>query len=187
RDAELDIQTLLIPTYAAAAFGKGPLVFRLLAETIGHDKFIATLRSVFTGDKTKIVNLDSLRQAARAAAGENAAQTDKLFQQWIDTIIEPDIVVGVAQPTENANVQRVNIRNLGTGDITVKVVAITASNKPLVASVLVPSENITSFDLQTSEKITSIEADPDKLIPQSNYDNDAKPAQVWAQTAFNEG
>ena len=187
RDAELDIQTLLIPTYTAAAFGKGPLVFRLLAETIGRDKFIAALRSVFTGDKTKIVNLDSLRQAIRAAAGENAAQADKLFQQWIDTIIEPDIVIGVAQPTENANVQRVNIRNLGTGDVTVKIAAVTASNKLLVASVLVPSENITSFDLQTSEKITSIEADPDKLIPQSNYDNDAKPPQVWGQTAFNEG
>src|SRR5262249_13945598 len=96
-------------------------------------------------------------------------------------------IIGVAQATENANVQRVNIRNLGTGDVQVKVVAQTASNKAITTSVLVPSENITSLDLQTSEKITSIEADPDKLIPQSNYDNDAKPPQVWAQTAFNEG
>ncbi len=187
RDAELDIQTLLVPTYTAAVFGKAPLVFRLLAETIGQEKFITALRSLFSGERTKIVNLDSLRQAVKSAAAENAPSVDKLFQQWVDTVIEPDIVIGVPQATENANVQRVNIRNLGTGEVTVKIVAVTASNKPLVGTVLVPSENIISLDLQTAEKITSIEADPDKLIPQSNYDNDAKPARAWGQTTFNEG
>src|SRR5262249_55219753 len=142
------VQTLLVPTYTASVMGKAPLVFRLIADTIGQDKFIAALRNVFTGERTKMVNLDSLHQAIRAAAADNAPQADKLFQQWIDSVIEPDIIIGVPQPTENANVQRVNIRNLGTGDVQVKVVAQTASNKAITTSVLVPSENIASLDLQ---------------------------------------
>jgi tetratricopeptide (TPR) repeat protein len=92
----------------------------------------------------------------------------------------------VPQSSEKPNVQSVNIRNQGTGDVTVKVVATTASGKQLTATVNVPSENITSFELATSEKIASIEVDPEKLLIQSRYDNDAKPAQGAALNLFNE-
>lgn len=184
RDAELDFQTLAIPTYAAAAFGKAPLVLRLFAETLGRDKFIALLRSLFDGNQTKVVTLNTLRQALVKDGG---AEIEKLYQQWVDTIIEPDLVIGVPQASDKPNTQQVNIRNLGTGDVKVKVIATTVSGKELSATVLVPSENITSFDLPTAEKINSIEVDPDKLIIQSHYDNDAKPAQGWGQTLFNEG
>jgi tetratricopeptide (TPR) repeat protein len=55
----------------------------------------------------------------------------------------------------------------------------------------VPSESITSAELPTAEKITSIEVDPEKLILQTNYDNDAregdmKVTRTGAQTLFNE-
>ncbi|MBI3652491.1 MAG: hypothetical protein HY231_15835 [Acidobacteria bacterium] len=183
RDAELDFQTLLMPTYAAAVLAKGPLVLRLFAETMGRDKFLTAVRSLFTGDPTRIVNLHDLRQAlTKADPG-----IEKLFQQWVDNITEPDIVIGIPQASDKPNTQIVNIRNLGTGDVTVNVVAITASAKPLTTKVTVPSENLTSFEIPTAEKITSIEVDPDKLLLQTNYDNDAKPVKVWAQTAFNEG
>lgn len=184
RDAELDIQTLAVPTYAAAAFGKGPLVLRLFAETVGRDKFIAALRSIFDGNQTKFVTLNSLRQALLK---EGNPEIEKLYQQWVDTIIEPDIVIGVPQASDKPNTQQVNIRNLGTGDVKVNVVATTASGKQLAITVLVPSENITAFDLPTAEKISTIEVDPDKLIIQSQYDNDAKPPQGWGQVLFNEG
>ncbi len=184
RDAELDIQTLAVPTYAAAAFGKGPLVLRLFAETVGRDKFIAALRSLFDGNQTKSLTMNSLRQAL---AKDGNTEIEKLYQQWVDTIIEPDIVIGVPQASDKPNMQQVNIRNLGTGDVNVKVVATTASGKQLTATVLVPSENINSFDLPTAEKINSIEVDPDKLIIQAHYDNDAKPQQGWGQALFNEG
>jgi hypothetical protein len=183
RDAELDIQTLLMPTFTAATFAKGPLVLRLFAETMGRDKFIAAVRSLLAGEQTKIVNLNDLRLAL---VKEGTASIDKLFQQWVDTIIEPDIVIGVPQASDKPNTQTVNIRNLGTGDVTVAIVATAASGKQLTASVAVPSENITSFDLATAEKINAIELDPEKLIIQTNYDNDAKPAQVSAFTLFNE-
>lgn len=183
RDAELDIQTLLVPTFTAATLTKGPLVLRLFAETIGRDKFIALLRSLFTGEQTKVVTLNDLRQAL---IKEGTAGIDKLFQQWVDTIIEPDLVIGVPQASDKPNTQSVNIRNLGTGDVAVAVVATTASGKQLTSTVTVPSENITSFDIATTEKIASIEVDPEKLIIQSRYDNDTKPVQEAALNLFND-
>ncbi|HWP45195.1 MAG TPA: hypothetical protein VNO14_18275, partial [Blastocatellia bacterium] len=63
RDAELGIQTPLIATYSAAVYGKGPLVFRLMAETAGREKFIAALRELFSGAQTSIVTTDDLRQS----------------------------------------------------------------------------------------------------------------------------
>jgi hypothetical protein len=183
RDAELDIQTLLLPTFTAATLAKGPLVLRLLAETMGRDKFITAIRSLFTGEQTKIVTLSDLR---KALSKEGTASIDKLFQQWVDTIIEPDIVIGVPQASDKPNTQSVNIRNLGTGDVAVSVVATTASGKQLTSTVTVPSENITSFDIATAEKINSIEVDPEKLIIQSRYDNDIKPVQEAALNLFND-
>lgn len=183
RDAQLAAQTQVNVSYTVATTTKGPLVFRLFAETLGRDKLFAALRSLFTGEPTKVVTAHDLRQALGKGAPEGFAS---LFSQWVDNIIEPDIVIGIPLPTDNPNIQRVNIRNLGTGDVPVSILAVTASGKQLRASVLVPSENITSFELPTAEKISSVELDPEKLIIQSRYDNDAQPARAAAQTLFND-
>ncbi len=183
RDAELGVQTVLSPTYSAAAFAKGPLVLRLFAETGGRDKFLAALKVLFAGAQTKIITSDDLRKELAKAAGPDV---DKLFQQWVDSIIEPDLVVGIPQPGDRPGFQRVNIRNLGTGEVTAVLLAVTASGRQLRVSVPVPSEDLTSTDIQSDEKIATIEIDPEKLIVQTNYDNDAKPTRTWEQTLFND-
>jgi tetratricopeptide (TPR) repeat protein len=183
RDAELGIQTPAQPSYGAATLGKGPLVLRLLAESVGRDKFISVLRALFTGAQNKIVTNEEFKQELVKAGG---AETENLFRQWVETIVEPDIVIGIPQTTDNPSVQRVNLRNLGTGDVPARVLAITASGKQIAASVTIPSEAIASVDIQTAEKISSVEVDPEKLIIQTNYDNDAKPPRPWPQTLFNE-
>lgn len=183
RDAPLELQTILLPSYSAAVFSKGPLVLRLLAETVGREKFIAALKQLFTGPQTKVVTIDDLRQALVKASGP---EIDKLYQQWIESVIAPDIIIGIPQPSDKPGAQRINLRNLYQGDVTIQVLAITASGKQLTVPVTVPSEDITSVDIQTAEKITSVEADPEKLIIQTDYDNDKKPAEVSAQTLLNE-
>jgi TolA-binding protein len=183
RDAELGVQTVLSPTYSAAAFAKGPLALRLFAETGGRDKLFAALKVLFSGAQTKVITNDDLRRELTKAAGPDV---DKQFQQWVESIIEPDLVVGVPQPADKPGFQRVNLRNLGTGEVTAAVLAVTASGKQLKGSALVPSEDLTSTDLQSEEKIVTIEVDPEKLIIQTNYDNDAKPARAWEQTLFND-
>jgi hypothetical protein len=188
RDAELSVQTAALSSYGAAVFAKGPLVFRMLSEAAGRDKLMTAIKSLFTGAQTRVVTVDDLRAALVKSAGP---EVEKIFQQWVDTIVDPDLIIGAPIPSDNPGAQRVNIRNLGTGEVTVSVLAVTASGKRLTTSVAVPSENITSTDIATSEKISSIEVDPEKFIIQTNYDNDArdgdmKSLKVSSQTLFNE-
>jgi len=187
RDAELAIQTISLPNYAAAVFAKGPLVLRMLADRMGRDKLLEVVKTTFTGAATKIVTLEDFRAALIKA---NPA-TDKIFQQWVDAITEPDIIIGSPLPGDKPGTQQVNLRNLGTGDVAVTVLAVTASGKQVTGTVTVPSENITAAEIPTAEKITSIEVDPEKLIIQTNYDNDArdgdmKTTHASAQTLFNQ-
>lgn len=183
RDEALAFQTIARPTYTVAVQSKGPLVLRLLAETAGREKFLGVLRSLLAAEQTRVVTAEDFRAALVKAAGP---QLDALFQQWIDSVIEPDLIIGVPQPAGEQGSQRVNIRNLGTGDVTVPVLAVTASGKQVTVSATVPSEDIASVDIPTTEKINTVEVDPDKLIIQTNYDNDAKPARATAQTLLNE-
>jgi TolA-binding protein len=188
RDAELGLQVMLFPNYTTAVFSKGPLVLRLLAETGGRDKLLSAVKSILAGAQTKSVTIDDFRAALVGATGP---EVDKLFQQWIDSIIEPDVIVGAPLASDKPNTQAVNLRNLGTGEVTMTILATTASGKQVTARAVVPSESITSAELPTAEKITSIEVDPEKLILQTNYDNDAregdmKVTRTGAQTLFNE-
>jgi tetratricopeptide (TPR) repeat protein len=55
---------------------------------------------------------------------------------------------------------------------------------------MVPSESLATAELPTAEKIASVEVDPEKLIIQTNYDNDAREAdskttRTSAQTLLN--
>ncbi|MFL6213691.1 MAG: tetratricopeptide repeat protein [Blastocatellia bacterium] len=188
RDAELGLQTIALPNYSAAIFAKGPLVLRLMAETAGRDKLLSAIKTTFAVGQTKVITPDDFRNAVVKATGP---EVEKLFQQWFDTITEPDIVVGSPLPSDKPNTQRINLRNLGTGDVTVKLLATTASGKPVTVNVTVPSENLAAAEIPTAEKITAVELDPDKLLIQTNYDNDARDGdmklpRLSAQTLFNQ-
>jgi len=173
RDAELGLQTLLLPNYSPAVFSKGPLVYRLLAETAGREKLIAVIRTLMSSGQTKIITTEDLRSSLTKGS---SPEVEKVFQQWVDSIIEPDIIIGSPLPASKPGVQGINLRNLGTGDVTVSVLAVTSSGKNVSTSVTVPSEGLTTAEIQTAEKIVSVEVDPEKFVIQSNYDNDARDA-----------
>jgi tetratricopeptide (TPR) repeat protein len=182
RDSELSVQTLVLATYADAALAKGPLVLRLMAHTLGPDKLIEALKRALDGPQTKIVTLTDYKDALG-----NDPAVDHLFAQWIDSIVLPDLIIGIPQPSDKPGVQRVNLRNLGTGECPVTVVATTASGKQMTLGVTVPSQDLTYVDIPTAEKINSVAVDPDKYIIQTNYDNDSKPVRVSAPTLLNDG
>lgn len=188
RDSELGVQTLLLPNYSAAVLSKGPLVYRLLAEAAGRDKLIAAVKSLIAAGPAKVTTIDDLKAALTKTS---TPEVDKVFGLWVDAITEPDIIIGAPLPSDKAGRQLINLRNLGTGDVTVTVLAITASGKQLRSTGTVPSENIATAEIATSEKIASVEVDPEKLIIQTNYDNDAregdfKTTRPSAQTLLNE-
>jgi hypothetical protein len=183
RDPELAMQTHSSPSYGAAAFGKGPLVLRLFAEALGREKFISAIKSLTVGPQTRVILPEDFQKALIKEGGPVA---EKLYQQWFDTVIEPDFVIGLPQPSATPGIHRVALRNLGTGDMPVTVSALTASGKRLMSQVSMPSEDITYLELRSDEKIIRVEVDPEKMVPQTNYDNDINPHEASSQTLLND-
>src|SRR5215471_4690964 len=142
RDSELAVQTLVLATYADAALAKGPLVLRLMSHTLGADRLIDALKRLLDGPQTKIVTLTDFKEAL----GKDP-EIDRLFSQWIDAIVLPDLIIGIPQPTDKPGVQRVNLRNLGTGDCPVTVLVTTAAGKQSTVAVSVPSQELTFVDI----------------------------------------
>src|SRR5581483_4562132 len=61
RDAELGLQTVALPNYGAAVFAKGPLVLRLIGETVGRDKLLSAIKTTVAVAQTKVVTPDDFR------------------------------------------------------------------------------------------------------------------------------
>jgi len=180
RDTELSVQSFVIPSYGDAVFAKGPLILRLLAHLIGTDKLIQAIKTVTAGPQTKFVTPQDFHEALGGGT-----VVDTWFRQWVDSLVEPDIIIGIPMASEKPGAQQVNLRNLGTGDVSVTVLAVTASGKKITEQCVVPSEDLTSVDIPTTEKIVSVEADPEKYIVQTNYDNDSRPVKLSTASLLN--
>jgi hypothetical protein len=171
------------PAYYGLMRTKGPLVFRLVAHEAGGDQMLAAVRTALGAARQKrALTLDDLRAALSASAGRDLAP---LFATWVDTVVEPDLIVGVPQQAGGAWASA--LRNLGTGDVAVDVVAVTEGGNRVVSRVTVPSQGFGEARFETTERIATVEVDPDKLVPQSNYANDARPQRPDPSALFGEG
>lgn len=167
-DGPLIVATPLDNTYATSMFNKGPLMFRIMERQVGRDKLLATINDLLN-NKTKQLRYDDLKKALIGLNGDLAG----FFDQWIEKIAEPDFIIGV--PLAENGAWKCALRNLEQGAAKVNIVAVTEQGTRLTESVLIPSQGRAEVIFKTTEKLATVEVDPDKLYPQSNYDNDARP------------
>lgn len=164
-------------SYAASMLNKAPLLLKIIEEQLGREKMLSLLKDLLTG-KNRILHFDDFRKAATTAN----KGLELLFDQWFDKIIDPDFVIGVPISVEGG--WSCALRNLGTGNVLVKVLAITEKGEKLYQMVNLPSLGRAEALFKTAEKLTLVEVDPDKFYPQTNYDNDARPARISPYTLF---
>ncbi|MBK6316348.1 MAG: hypothetical protein IPF53_19185 [Blastocatellia bacterium] len=187
RDAALSVQLSLITPIDGSYLGlistKGPMVFRIFEREIGREKLLAAIASAIGAGRTSgSLTADNLRAAMSTAAGRDMTP---LFKTWLDTAVLPDLIVGIPQQSGGAWTSAV--RNLGTGDVLVDVVATTESGKQLRVQATVPSNGFSTARFETSERITAVEIDPERVIPQAGYANDARPPRAAAEELFADG
>jgi tetratricopeptide (TPR) repeat protein len=104
------------------------------------------------------------------------------FDQWFDKICEPDFIIGIPFQTEGG--WKCAMRNLGDGEAVIQAAAVTEKGERLVEPVQLRSQGIAEVFFKTADKIASVEIDPEKLYPQTNYDNDARPPYPSPFTLF---
>lgn len=187
RDAATSVQLALMTPFDGPYLGlvttKGPMVFRIIEREVGREKMLAAIASSIASARTSgSLTADNLRAAFTSAAGRDLSV---LYKTWFDTAVLPDLIVGIPQLSNGAWSSAV--RNLGTGDVTVDVLGTTDSGKRLTVKVAVPSSGFAEARFDTQERVVSVEIDPEHIIPQSAYANDARPARAAVDELFADG
>ena len=172
RDGPLSKATQLDTTYFGSVPNRGAMVWRLVDRRLGHENFMTTLRGLLQTAKNDPngVNLAALRSALVDRGGEGLKV---LVDQQLDQVIDTDLLIGVPQQRNDGWVSA--LRNLGSLDVSVQVVATTDRGEQVVAEATVPARNFGEVVFKTTARIVRVELDPDKLYPQLDYSNDAAP------------
>lgn len=183
RDAPLSITTPLDGTYYTSVTNKGAMVWRLIDRALSRETFIGVLRAQLQakGSEESGLSLGSLRQAF-VERGNAALKSvlDQLFDQSTDI----DLLVGL--PQQRGGQWVAALRNTGSVDAAVTVVATTASGQRLSVETTIPARGFGEAVFNTTTQPARIEIDPDKLYPQLDYTNDVAPRTRLSEEALAE-
>lgn len=204
-DAPLLNQSPLDRNYTTSVYNKGAMIWRLIEKQVGKQIFDNALKASLSrrnvdalslsgwylpsqnGRPPQVHPLCSLSRCASLkdvllASGADRRVINEIFSNWIEAGLLPDFAIG--QPQTTAAGVESTIANFGSGEITVDILAITDKGEKIKRQALVKAGEFGSVSFPAGTVITSIEADPDKLYLQADYNNDIYPRRPSESEAF---
>ncbi|HZI48247.1 MAG TPA: hypothetical protein VFD75_10665, partial [Pyrinomonadaceae bacterium] len=183
RDGPLARTTPLDSTYFASVPNRGAMFWRLVERRLGRAELIGVLRAALQAGKSDVngLNLAAVREALAARGGDSLKA---LVDQQLDQVVDTDLMVGL--PVQRGGEWVSALRNFGSIDVTVPVVATTEQGQEVRAEATIPAKNFGEAVFKTPSKIVRVEVDPDKLYPQLDYGNDVMPRAKDLSQALNE-
>lgn len=165
RDAPLNIVSPLDDYYYPEVANKGAMIWRLVARKVGDGPFFETVRANMKDGSLDLVEL-------RAAFSEQKDFLDHMFDQVTDT----NLLVGLPQIVGGET--KVALRNTGSVDATVNVVATAAGGEKINAQSTIRAKSFGEVNFKTAAKIARVEVDTEKLYPQTEYADDIAPKEL---------
>jgi Tfp pilus assembly protein PilF len=165
RDSPLNTVSPLDDYYYTTNANKGAMIWRLLSKKIGQDEFFNIVKANIKDGAVDLVKM-------RAAFSQQKDFLDYAFDQ----ITDMDLIIGLPQVVGGDT--RMALRNSGSVDAVVDIVATTASGEKLRASTTIAKQSFGEVSFKTTSKIVRVEVDGDKLFPQLDYSNDVKPVEI---------
>jgi len=183
QDGPLARTTPLDSTYFESVPNRGAMFWRLVERRMGRDNLFAVLRAAVQAAKSDQngLTLPAVREALVARGGDGLKA---LMDQQLDQLIDTDLMIGL--PTQRQGDWVSALRNFGSIDVTVSVLAITDRGEQVRAETTVPAKNFGEAVFKTPSRIVRVEVDPDKLYPQLDYGNDMMPRGKDLLPALNE-
>ena len=172
RDGPLSRSTPFDATYFNSVANKGAMVWRLIDHLAGREAFMATLKSLLASGKTEIDGL-SLARARTALAQRGGAALKALIDQQFDQATDMDLMAGL--PRQEAGQWVAALRNLGSIEVAVNVIATNSSGQTVSAQTTLAPHDFGQVTFKSAAAITKIEIDPEKFFPQLDYVNDVAP------------
>ena len=164
REAPLTIVSPIDDFYFVSTANKGAMIWRLLSKRIGQNEFFNLIKQ---NAQDKNLNLTELRS-------EFSAQSELLDYQ-LTQITDMNLLVGL--PQVSGGETKVALRNTGSVEANIAVTATTAANEKIPTNVVLKPKSFGEVSFKTSNKITRIEIDGEKLYPQTDYTDDIAPRE----------
>jgi tetratricopeptide (TPR) repeat protein len=159
---QLDDQT---PAYRSIVYYKGSLVFNMLRQLVGDQKFEQLLREYYKRYSGKNVNLDEFEKFTSEAAGRPMRF---FFGQWIDSTGVPEFRAEfrMLRQKDGFRVPGTVKQDLDTFEMPVDILLKTETGNE--RETLVMKGPSADFDIQTKSKPIDIVVDPDMKILRSS-------------------
>jgi len=183
RDLALSRTTPLDGTYFSSVANKGAMVWRLIDHVVGRDSFVTALRGLLLSGKTDAEGL-SLARARIIFVEKGGASFKTLLDQQLDQSTDTDLMVGLPHLEGGQWVSA--LRNLGSAEVIVNVVATTSAGQQVRVEGTIPAHDFGQATFKNASGIVRVEVDPEKFYPQLDYSNDAAPRSVEVATALGE-
>lgn len=183
RDGPLGRTTQSDSTYFASVPNRGAMFWRLVERRLGREALLTVIRAAVESSRNNKdgMTLSSVRAALVARGGDSLKA---VLDQQLDQLVDTDLMVGLPQQRGADWVSA--LRNIGSIDVTVSVVATTDRGEQVTTEATIPAKNFSEAVFKTPAKIVSVEVDPDKLYPQLDYGNDMMPRGKDLSQALNE-
>ncbi|MGB9179382.1 MAG: hypothetical protein WCB68_09060 [Pyrinomonadaceae bacterium] len=181
RDAPLSLTTPLDDTYYNSVSNKGAMIWRLAERTTGPGGLGPVIRELLQSKKGDRNGL-TLATVRATLVERGGANMKTLLDYGLDKPTDADLLVGL--PVQREGQWVTALRNLGSVDVTVPVVATTDRGERLTTEASVPARNFGEALFKTANKIVRVEIDPDKLYPQLDYSNDIAPRAQLTEEAL---
>lgn len=172
RDGPLSRSTALDDAYFSSVPNKGAMVWRLVDNRLGRELFMTTLKSQLqSGKETDSgITLAAFRSAIVEKGGDRIKATLDLL---LDQVTDTDLMIGL--PQQRGAEWTAALRNLGSSEATVRVVATTDRGEQLSSESTIPARGFGEAVFKTNARLLRAEVDPDKLYPQLDFSNDTAP------------
>ncbi|HEY0428450.1 MAG TPA: tetratricopeptide repeat protein [Pyrinomonadaceae bacterium] len=164
RDSPLSVVSPLDDYHYSVTANKGAMVWRLLAKKIGQEEFLNVLRAAI---KDGNLNLNELREAF-------PSQKDFL-DYALGQVTDTNLLIGL--PQQNGAETKIALRNTGSIDATVNILATTVGGDKLTAQATIPAKSFGEVTFKNPSKIVRAEIDSDKFYPQTDYSDDVAPRE----------
>lgn len=165
RDAPMTVVSPIDDYYYPEVANKGAMAWRIIAKRLGPTEFSKMLaQNSQDGD----LNIAELRMAL--------AEQKPIVDYFFDKITDMNLLAGLPQVAGGES--RVALRNTGSTDVTVDVLATTETGERLTAPASLRATSFGEVSFRTPSKIVRVEIDADKLYPQIDYSDDIAPRDV---------
>lgn len=162
RDVPLTIVAPIDDFYFVSTANKGAMIWRILARRVGQNEFFETVKRNL---EDKSLTLSELRAAFSAH--------EEFLNYELTQVTDMNLMVGL--PQVNGGETKVALRNTGSVEANISVVATTANNEKIPTAVVLKPKSFGEVTFRSPNKITRVEIDSEKLYPQIDYTDDVAP------------